>query len=74
MLGIVEENIPKVSTSSKKANLEQNVVDMLELVPLLSIWRFCSCSDQFMDGYLKRLNGVQAAYVSKVYKKSQRRC
>lgn len=58
----------KFPASSKEADLERNVVDALDSVPLLSIRRFCTRSRRFMDGYRKGLNGAQAAYASKLYK------
>ncbi|KAG2341755.1 hypothetical protein BDR05DRAFT_976858 [Suillus weaverae] len=53
--------------SSKEADLEQNVLQALDSVPLVAIRRFSTRSLRFMDAYRKGLNGKQAAWASKKY-------
>jgi len=54
--------------SSKDANLEQNVIKALDLVPLESMRKFAMRSRRFMDAYHKGLDGKQAAWAAKKYR------
>ncbi|KAG1800999.1 uncharacterized protein HD556DRAFT_1229791, partial [Suillus plorans] len=54
--------------SSKEVDLERNVLQSLDSVPLLAIRRFSARSLRFMDAYRKGLNGKQAAWASKKYR------
>ncbi|KAF9503743.1 hypothetical protein BS47DRAFT_1374462 [Hydnum rufescens UP504] len=53
--------------SSDEKTLEQNVLNALESVPLISMCCFFTHSLQFMYAYHKGLNGAQAAWVNKKY-------
>ncbi|KAF9506285.1 hypothetical protein BS47DRAFT_1374149 [Hydnum rufescens UP504] len=53
--------------SSDEKTLEQNVLNALESVPLISMRCFFTHSLQFMDAYHKGLNGAQAAWANKKY-------
>ncbi|KAG2153086.1 uncharacterized protein EDB93DRAFT_1239874 [Suillus bovinus] len=57
----------KLPTSSKEIDLEQNVVESLDSVPLLAIRWFSTRSLRFMDAYRQGLNGKQAAWALKKY-------
>ena len=54
--------------SSKEEDLEKNVLNPLESVPLESMRRFARRSHCFMDGYRQGLNGKQAAWAAKKYR------
>ncbi|KAJ8593735.1 hypothetical protein M405DRAFT_730919 [Rhizopogon salebrosus TDB-379] len=54
--------------TSKEADLERNVLQALDSVPLLTIRRFSTRSLRFMDAYRKGLDGKQAAWASKKYR------
>ncbi|KZV85794.1 hypothetical protein EXIGLDRAFT_622608 [Exidia glandulosa HHB12029] len=54
--------------SSKEDRLEQNAIDALEQVPLLSIRRFFNRAHRFMDAYSEGLNGRQSAWACRKYK------
>jgi len=53
--------------SSKEADLEQNVLESLNSIPMLSIRQFAARSLRFMDAYRRGLNGKQAVWASKKY-------
>ncbi|KIK48805.1 hypothetical protein CY34DRAFT_20711 [Suillus luteus UH-Slu-Lm8-n1] len=57
----------KLPMSSKEVDLKRNVLQSLDLVPLLAICRFSTRSLRFMDAYIKGLDGKQAAWASKKY-------
>ncbi|KAG1740919.1 hypothetical protein EDB19DRAFT_1974798, partial [Suillus lakei] len=57
----------ELPTLSKEADLERNVLQALDSVPLVAIRRFSTHSLRFMDAYRKGLNGKQAAWASKKY-------
>ncbi|KAJ7582440.1 hypothetical protein C8J56DRAFT_791426, partial [Mycena floridula] len=52
-------------TSSKEADLERNMVESLDSVPIESI--FATRSSRFADGYFNGLTGAQAAWANKKY-------
>ncbi|KAG1884960.1 hypothetical protein F4604DRAFT_1952032 [Suillus subluteus] len=58
----------ELPASSKEVDLERNVLQSLDSVPLLAIRRFSARSLRFMDAYRKGLNGKQAAWASKKYR------
>ncbi|KAG2758100.1 hypothetical protein P692DRAFT_201696756 [Suillus brevipes Sb2] len=58
----------KLPASSKEVDLERNVLQSLDSVPLLAIRRFSTRSLRFMDAYRKGLDGKQAAWASKKYR------
>ncbi|KAF9494263.1 hypothetical protein BDN71DRAFT_1483126 [Pleurotus eryngii] len=51
--------------SSKEEDLEQNLLQSLEEVPLIAI--FATCSLRFMDAYRKGLDSAEAAWAAKKY-------
>ena len=53
--------------SSSAADLERNVLDALEAIPLISIRRFYTRAHRFMDAYRRGLSGKQAAWAAKKY-------
>ncbi|KAG2056618.1 hypothetical protein BDR06DRAFT_850242, partial [Suillus hirtellus] len=53
--------------STKDSDLEINVVNALDSVPIASMRRFAIRSWHFMDAYHKGLNGSQAAWAAKKY-------
>ncbi|KAI9001536.1 hypothetical protein BD414DRAFT_398251, partial [Trametes punicea] len=53
---------------TKEADLERNVVDALDSVPLKSMRQFYTWSLHFADAYTKGLSGKQATWVSKKYR------
>ncbi|KAJ7595596.1 hypothetical protein C8J56DRAFT_775144 [Mycena floridula] len=54
-------------TSSKEADLERNMVESLDSVPIESMRRFATRSSRFADGYFNGLTGAQAAWANKKY-------
>ncbi|KAI6117748.1 hypothetical protein EV401DRAFT_2057686 [Pisolithus croceorrhizus] len=52
---------------SKDCDLEQNVIQVLDSVPLMSMRKFAIRSHHFMDAYHKGLNGQQAAWATRKY-------
>ncbi|KAJ2970674.1 hypothetical protein NUW54_g12678 [Trametes sanguinea] len=66
--GFSKKEYREKPSSSKEADLEKNVVDALESVPLQSMRRFYTRSLRFADAYTKGLSGKQAAWASKKYR------
>ncbi|KAK0421690.1 hypothetical protein EV421DRAFT_1725019, partial [Armillaria borealis] len=54
-------------TFTKEDNLEQNVLQSLDAVPLKSMRKFATHSNHFMDAYRKGLNGQKVAWAGKKY-------
>ncbi|TFY52291.1 hypothetical protein EVJ58_g10102 [Rhodofomes roseus] len=54
--------------SSKEEDLQRNVLNALEAVPIESMRRYATRSRRFMDAYSKGLNGAQAAWAAKKYR------
>lgn len=54
--------------SSREADLEKNMVKLLESVTLPMMRRFAARSSRFMDAYSKGLTGRQAAWASRKYR------
>ncbi|TFK89911.1 hypothetical protein K466DRAFT_574542 [Polyporus arcularius HHB13444] len=55
-------------TSSKEADLEKNLVESINAVPLTSMRRFYTRALRFADAYSKGLSGKQAAWATKKYR------
>ncbi|KAG2097286.1 uncharacterized protein F5147DRAFT_583592, partial [Suillus discolor] len=53
--------------SFSEADLEQNVLDSLNVVPQSSMQRFFIRSGRFVNAYKKGLDGKQAAWAIKRY-------
>ncbi|KAJ7582421.1 hypothetical protein C8J56DRAFT_791765, partial [Mycena floridula] len=54
--------------SSKEANLERNMVESLNAVPIISMHRFATRSNCFADRYFHGLNGTEAAWANKKFR------
>ncbi|PBK83278.1 hypothetical protein ARMGADRAFT_1048481 [Armillaria gallica] len=54
-------------TSTKEDDLERNMLQSLDAVPLKSMRKFATRSNRFMDAYRKGLNGRKAAWAGKKY-------
>ncbi|KAJ7573148.1 hypothetical protein C8J56DRAFT_723724, partial [Mycena floridula] len=54
--------------SSKEADLERNMVESLDAVPIISMRRFATRSNRFADGYFHGLNGAEAAWANKKFR------
>ncbi len=57
--------------SSREDALERNVLETLEVIPLVSMRWFANWSYQFMDAYTRGLNGRQAAWAARKYRGHQ---
>ncbi|KAI9057198.1 hypothetical protein FKP32DRAFT_1615362 [Trametes sanguinea] len=66
--GYAKRDYREKPSSSKEADLEKNVVEALDSVPLKSMRRFYTRSLRFADAYTKGLSGKQAAWASKKYR------
>ncbi len=54
--------------SSKEADLEKNVIQALNSIPLATMCWFATRSFRFIDAYAKGLNGKQAAWAARMYR------
>ncbi|KAJ7156124.1 hypothetical protein C8R43DRAFT_834614, partial [Mycena crocata] len=54
--------------SSSEADLQENMLEALESVPLVSMRRFAVRSSRFADAYHRGLDGVDAAWANKKYR------
>ncbi|KAF9507837.1 hypothetical protein BS47DRAFT_1303498, partial [Hydnum rufescens UP504] len=57
----------KLPPSSAVEDIECNMVNSLESIPITSMHQWVLHSLQYMDGYHHRLNGKEAAWVMKKY-------
>ncbi|KIK79666.1 hypothetical protein PAXRUDRAFT_160754 [Paxillus rubicundulus Ve08.2h10] len=64
-LGHAKRLYRQFRASSKEADLESNVLAMLDSVPLITMRWFATRSHRFMDADSKGLTGQQAAWASK---------
>src|SRR6266540_1544157 len=53
---------------SREDQLEKNVLNAIEAVPLTSMRKFATRSRRFMDAYARGLNGRQAAWAARKYR------
>ncbi|KAJ7576243.1 hypothetical protein C8J56DRAFT_731015, partial [Mycena floridula] len=54
--------------SSKEADLEWNMVESLDAVPIISMCCFATRSNCFADRYCHGLNGAEAAWANKKFR------
>ncbi|KAJ7353648.1 hypothetical protein DFH08DRAFT_692624, partial [Mycena albidolilacea] len=54
--------------SSSEEDLERNMLEALESVPLASMCRFAIQSSRFADAYFHGLDGADAAWADKKYR------
>lgn len=66
--GYAKREYRKYPASSKEADLERNVLQALDSVPLVSMRRFFTRSMRFADAYRKGLTGEQASWAAKQYR------
>ncbi|KZV63088.1 hypothetical protein PENSPDRAFT_678122 [Peniophora sp. CONT] len=66
--GHAKRRYRELPKSSKEDDLERNVRDMLDTIPLECIRKFCTRSARFADAYRHGLNGEQAAWAAKKYR------
>ncbi|PIL34867.1 hypothetical protein GSI_02654 [Ganoderma sinense ZZ0214-1] len=66
--GHAKRNYRLKPASSKEADLERNLIDAVDAVPLESMRRFFTRALRFADAYAKGLSGKQAAWAAKKYR------
>jgi hypothetical protein len=54
--------------SSKEEDMERNMLEALEAVPIASMRRFACRSMRFADAYFCGLDGADAAWANKKYR------
>jgi hypothetical protein len=71
--GYVKQRYRKLPRSSSEADLERNVVQVLDELPLSVVRKFCQRALRFTDAYHRGLSSKQAVWATKRYH-GHRRC